>query len=60
MKDLLVQVHGLVLNTKQTQWLYIAKITRNAQKLHSVDLSKIILNKFIKVLITKVHVIGFY
>lgn len=60
MKDLLVQVHGLVLNTKHTQWLDIAKITRNAQKLHSVDLSKIILNKFIKVLITKVHVIGFY
>lgn len=60
MKDLLVQVHGLVLNTEHTQWLYIAKITRNAQKLHSVDLSKIILNKFIKVLITKVHVIGFY
>lgn len=29
-------------------------------KLHSVDLSKIILIKFIKVLITKVHVIGFY
>lgn len=55
MKDLLVQVHGLVLNTKHTQWLYIAKITRNAQKLHSVDLSKIN-----KVLITKVHVIGFY
>lgn len=60
MKDLLVQVHGLVLNTKHTQWLYIGKITRNAQKLHSVDLSKIILIKFIKVLITKVHVIGFY
>lgn len=54
MKDLLVQVHGLVLNTKHTQWLYIAKITRNAQKLHIFDLSKIILNKFIKVLITKV------
>lgn len=47
-------------NTKHTQWLYIAKITRNAHKLHSVDLSKIILIKFIKVLITKVHVIGFY
>lgn len=60
MKDLLVQVHGLVLNTKHTQWFYIAKITRNAQKLHSVDLSKIILNEFIQVLITKVHVIGFY
>lgn len=29
-------------------------------KLYSVDLLKIILNKFIKVLIIKVYVIGFY